>query len=362
MHLTEPSASRSVAIDTIRALAVIGVVFNHTIDGLLASGIINGHGPISDLNRALYMFRMPALAFVLGLFMGRATIKRGARGYIQEKVTFGVYIYVVWFFIQMAAEIATSSMKNSPRSVEDLIAIWSMPAHLWFMPFLAVAAIVIGLSQPWRTPIRAVITITALGLVSIITWGWNPAVFGLRGISLLVFTALGATIGSKRLGRFLNQKKTLWFISGLLSLVIFTLLFTPTVVPGTVVSALPYDIFRNIHSLTTALLGVALLVSISVFISAIPILRHVLGFIGARTLEIYLAHVIIVAGTRIVLERIGMESTSGFIVIAMVLGLGLPLLLSYYADGTKLAFLFRVPGALGAWSRSANRQRTSVES
>lgn len=346
--------SRIHAIDIARALAIIGVVFNHTVDGLLGSGLLNENSSIADFNQALYIFRMPALAFVLGLFMPRAAEKRGTHGYIREKVTFAVYIYLIWFIIQMLAEIATSSMKNTPRGWDGLLTVWSMPAHLWFMPFLAVASIVIALAAPWRSATRRIGALSTLGIVSIISWGWNPDIFGLRGLSLLVFTAAGAALGSKRLGTALSSNPISWACFGIASLCGFVLLQMRGITPGTQDDSGSYDLTESIQSLTAAASGIVMLLSAAVMLSHVPGLRGGLREIGSKTLEIYLAHVIIVAGTRIASQKIGMDSEVTVLSIAMVLGIGVPLLMSVLAPRLRMSWLFQTPGALGDWSRSFN--------
>lgn len=355
MQLTSQCTARIEAIDIARALAVLGVVFNHSVDGLLAAGIVSNGSFIADLNGALYMVRMPALAFVLGLFLPRACEKRGVRGYIREKVMFATYIYVIWFMIQTVVEIATSSLKNSPREMESLFAVWSMPAHLWFMPYLAVSAVVLGLTAPWRTTARSVVVLFVLAIGSILAWGWNPATFGLRGLCLLAFTGAGALIGVQRLGAALTQHLIVWMCSGAAALYGFILLLGVGVAPGTVPQLGYYGFGESTVSAVTAALGIIVLLAFAVLLSHIPKVRGMLRTLGAKTLEIYLAHVIVVAGTRIALVRLGIESETVFLTIAILLGVGAPVVLASFAPRLRLSWLFCVPGALGRWSRAANR-------
>ncbi|MFD0045368.1 acyltransferase family protein [Pseudarthrobacter scleromae] len=349
-------SGRIIAIDIARALAIIGVVFNHTVDGLVASGIVDDSSTIAAFNRALYVFRMPALAFVLGLFMARAAEKRGTAGYIREKVTFALYIYLVWFVIQTLVEIATSSLKNSPRGWDSLLEVWAMPAHLWFMPFLAVSAVVVSIAAPWRSSARAATAVALVGVGSVLAWGWNPAIFGLRGLTLLVFTMAGATIGAKRLGAAMEVNFIGWVSFGLASFSGFILLHSAGIRPATLNSGGPYDLAANAFSALAATLGIITLLTLAVILSRVPTLRSALRSVGTKTLEIYLAHVIIVAGTRIVLDKMGVSSEVVFILTAMILGIAAPLVLATLAPRLHLKWLFATPGPLGTWSKAANHQ------
>lgn len=355
MQLNRERTARIEAIDIARALAVLGVVFNHSVDGLLAARIMSDGSFIADLNGALYMVRMPALAFVLGLFLPRASEKRGVRGYIREKVVFATYIYVVWFMIQTVVEIATSSLKNSPREMESLFAVWSMPAHLWFMPYLAVSAVVLGLTAPWRTTARGFVVLLVLAIGSILAWGWNPAIFGLRGLCLLAFTGAGALIGAQRLGVALTLQPIAWMFSGAAALSGFILLLGVGVAPGTVPQLGYYGFGESAVSAVTAGLGIIVLLAFAVFLSHIPKVRGIFRSFGTKTLEIYLAHVIVVAGTRIALVRLGLESETVFLTIAMIFGVGAPVIMAILTPRLRLSWLFCVPGALGRWSRAANK-------
>lgn len=356
MFSLEKSTSRIYALDIARALAVMGVVFNHTVDGLVGSNLVADTSAIAEFNRSLYIFRMPALAFMLGLFMPRGVEKRGTRGYIKEKVTFAFYIYFVWFVIQMLVEISTSSLKNTPRSWDSLFTVWNMPAHLWFMPFLAVAAVVVSVAAPWRNVPRKFMTISVLTGLCLLVWGWNPSFFGLRGLSLLLFTALGAVVGARRLGTFLSRNPVSWMFFGIVALCGFVILLTIGVSPGTMenINALGY--FESGRSIIAAVLGVFVLLSVAALLSYIPTLRDGLQAIGAKTLEIYLAHVMVVAGVRILLERLGVHSELTLVSSALLFGVGAPLLLAVLAPRVGLAWLFQVPGSLGRWSCSSNSQ------
>lgn len=350
-----PAPPRNHAIDVARALAVTGVVINHSIDGLVGSGIIDPASRVAEINGMLYIFRMPALALLLGLFIPRAVTKRGAAGYVRERVTLAVYLYVLWFFIQTSVEIATSSMKNTPRGVSDLLQIWTMPAHLWFLPYLAVSALVITFAAPWVTRRRAIVVLVVLAGVALATWDWNPLLFGLRGFSLLLFTALGAAIGMGRLGRALNGPLWIWGALGLVAAAGFAVLWHMGMSPGTAGSSkLPLDTVAV--SIAGALLGIVVLLAMAAALAHVSVIRRIVGYVGEHTLEVYLAHVIVTAGTRIVLARLGFESEGLFLIVVVSAGVIAPLALAYVAPRVGCRWLFQPPGPLARWSKAASSE------
>lgn len=115
-----------------------------------------------------------------------------------------------------------------------------------------------------------------------------------------------------------------------------------------------YNMVDNALSAIAATLGVVMLLSLAVILAHVPVLRSGLGSIGTKTLEIYLAHVMVVAGTRIVLDSLGSNSEIVFLAVAMLLGIAAPLALAALAPRLHLTWLFQAPGVIGAWSRTAN--------
>lgn len=341
------------AIDIARALVIVGVVFSHAIDGLVGAGFLTDASPIVIVNDALYIFRMPALAFLLGLFIPNAVLKRGPRGFIRERVTFALYLYVVWFFTQTFAEILSSSVKNTPRGWTDLLAIWSMPAHLWFLPYLALSAVIVAALVQHLTSRRGWWFLGLLAVLGLLCWGNSPAVFGLRGLSLLMFTAAGAMLGLDRAERILAKFPFWCMASGCVSMLLFIPLFAAGMVPSTINGQAP-KVLVSALSAAGAGLGVIAVLGLAVALNYFRPLRGVLTAIGARTLEIFLAHVAIVAGVRIALERMGIVQVPVFIFVSMLIGVGAPVLVSSLAPRIGLKWLFQPPAKIEKWSKGAN--------
>ncbi|OMQ14423.1 hypothetical protein A7K94_0216735 [Modestobacter sp. VKM Ac-2676] len=92
---------------------------------------------------------------------------------------------------------------------------------------------------------------------------------------------------------------------------------------------------------TTALLAVAVLLSRPVRVAAF------LAAIGRRTLPVYLAHVVIVAGVRVALAGVGVDQPALIVVVAVAAGVGLPYAVAVFAEGRPwAAWLFDLPTPL----------------
>ncbi|TWH75354.1 fucose 4-O-acetylase-like acetyltransferase [Modestobacter roseus] len=345
MTPSDATPARVAAIDVARAVAVIGVVVNHSIDGMVGAGLIGDGHPLERLNAALYVFRMPALALLLGLFIPRSVARRGVAGYLAHRGAVLVWLYLLWFALQSSIESLTSDYKNLERPWGAIVRVWEPFAHLWFLPFLLVASAVLAVLQPWRGRARQVLAGGGLVLVGVLLWGWDRNVVGLTGLSLLAFAAVGSMLGLARLGGWMQRSAAGWAAAGVAAGAVFLALLQLGPVPGTLPEDVGY-LTRAVSALaaaagTLALLAVAVLLSRSAPVAAF------LAAIGRRTLPVYLAHVVIVAGVRVALGAVGVDQPVVIVVVAVLAGVGLPFAAAVFADGRPWAsWLFDLPEPL----------------
>ncbi|MGY1856607.1 acyltransferase family protein [Modestobacter sp. SYSU DS0290] len=341
----DATPSRVTAIDVARAVAVIGVVVNHSIDGMVGAGLIGDEHPLERLNAALYVFRMPALALLLGLFIPRSVAKRGVWGYVVHRGAVLLWLYLLWFALQSSIETLTSDYKNLARPWSAIVRVWEPFAHLWFLPFLLVASAVLAVLQPWRGRTRQVLAGGGLVLLGVLLWGWDRDVVGLTGLSLLAFAAVGSMLGLARLGAWMQRSAAGWAAVGVAAALLFLALLQLEPVPGT----LPEEVGLGVRavSMLTAAVGTAALLAVAVLLSRIPPMAAFLSAVGRRTLPVYLAHVVIVAGVRVALDAAGVDQPVLILVVAVAAGVGLPYAVAVFADGRPWAnWVFDLPEPL----------------
>ncbi|AXK46880.1 acyltransferase family protein [Brachybacterium saurashtrense] len=342
-----PGTRRSAEIDIFRGIAVIGVVFSHTVDGLLSAGALPEGSALHQFNDWFYGFRMPAIALVLGLFLSYGAEKYGTATYIARRAVFAVYMYLLWYVIQMGAELATSPWKNTPVTLEDALRIWAPPAHLWFIPYIAVSAAVIALVAPWR---RAPwLTLPLLLAASTATWGWGPDLWGMRGLALVGFSAVGAVIGMRRMSTVLTTRAVPVVLVGAAALLLAIPFFGMDLVAASV-PASPEQLAAGRASwlppsVALSWLGQFILAGLAVALGAIPRVREAFALVGRSTLQIYLAHIIVIAGLRIVLMRLGVDSLAVLVPTLLVAGVVIPLLAERILRPTPLRYVFEMPAA-----------------
>ena len=335
------------AVDVARALIIVGVVLNHAVDGLVGAGLLDRDGGLGTVNAGLYLFRMPALAFLLGLFVPRAVARGGSVGYARERVATMLYLYLVWFYVESAFEIGADRFTNGEHDASALLEPWVTIAHLWFLPFLAVVALVLAVTRPWASRLRAVTTLGGTTALGLLLWGWTPSVVGLPGLALLPFVVVGALIGVARLGDWMTRLPLgAWLAAGSACAALFVLLDRrDPLIAATLDESAPAGI--DALSMVAAALGTVAVLAVAVAIARVPALTRPLAAIGRRTLSIYLAHVVVVAGLRVLLDHAGVTSIAAYMLLLVPGGVLLPMAVAAAVRDRPWAnWIFELPAPL----------------
>ena len=350
--------TRSLALDVSRGLAILGVLGGHALIGLKGSGLIPPGSWAMTAHEFLAVGRMSAMFFLVGLFIPGAVRRRetAGRSYLRERLTFLLWVYLVWYVIQALFEVIGSPWKNQPVEPTILVTPWVPLAHLWFLPVLALGTAVVVCTRSWeRTWLLA-----PLGILSVLFWPVTVPVIGLDGVSNVFFVAAGAAVGRERVARWLARPVLMTAVA-ILALVVYSIGYRLGAVDTRV--PFPLDFPTAVVSLVTVLFGITALLAASSGIAAWtgPVGR-ILGWIGQNTLEIYCSHIIILAGLRIVLMAAGMDEPVTLFLITTIAALAAAILLARWAPRLHLGWLFAPPARLARWSTapvSSGRARRS---
>ncbi|WP_019158247.1 acyltransferase family protein [Brevibacterium senegalense] len=355
---------RNQEIDIFRGIAVIGVVFSHVVGGVRGAGLLDPSAPLYLFNEWFYAFRMPAIALVLGMFISYGAEKYGSKTYIARRAVFALYMYVIWYVIQMSAEVLTSSLKNHPVTIRQALSIWEPVAHLWFVPYIAVSAAVIAVVRPWeRAPW---LTAPLLVLASVAVWGWSPGFIGLSGLALIGFSTVGAMIGVRRARVVFTENRGWVLIVGALALLAALPFFGTEIVPASV-GATPEQIEAGrqawlFPSVILSWLGQFIIAGVVVIIMFIPRVRELFALVGRHTLSVYLAHIIVIAGLRIVLMAIGVDSLVVLVPVLLIAGVVVPLIVERVVRSSPLRYVFEIPDSWLPGSSIQRQDRSSSSS
>lgn len=330
---------REHSIDIAKGIAILAIVLGHVLRGLSASGIIDGSSTLFvQADRVLYMGHLVVFAFLSGLFVSGGVGKRGAMGYLRPRLALFLYLYVLWQVLQVGVKFATGTLVNSPVNLSDMLRLWRPEGQLWYLPFLILVTICAVLAKPWQRPWALV----PAAIISVAAWGFDGATVGTQGLALLLPFFVGATLGARRLLSFTQAVRPVVLVSVLMgSVASFVMILTMTpAIPPTV---------NDERTATT--IGWGIIASAVVLMAALSAARILallanfgwLAFIGQRSMEIFLAHIIAASGTRIVLGMAGVEDVAVHIVVGTLAGVLLPLALWAILQRMHFPWLFRAP-------------------
>jgi peptidoglycan/LPS O-acetylase OafA/YrhL len=184
---------------------------------------------------------------------------------------------------------------------------------------------------PWVLTIAAVLSI---GL-----WGFNTDLAGVRGLGLAVFMVGGLVLGVDRAQALLRS------ISVPVAAVAGVALFAIGVVVTVFTDATP-PTESHIRTVSTVALGVLLSLTLSAAVLIFSRAARSWSFLalcGRRSLDIYLAHIILASGCRIILVSLGVHSVVLLVTAGLVVGVVGSLIVATGLRHVGLAWVFDGP-------------------
>ncbi|MCV7513068.1 acyltransferase [Micrococcus luteus] len=324
-------------VDIARALAILGVVFGHVTAGLESDGLLASDSWTATGVQRFGLARMAAFFFLVGLFMGPAVAKRGGvRPYLRERLTVLLWTYLLWDLVYAGAETALAGGAGAGV----LLRFWDPALHLWFLPTLALATVITCLLRPWRFPW----SLLFLALCAVLLWARVPEVIAIDGLSYVYFVALGAAVGLTRLRCWLGRPVSMT-VAGSVAAVVFVY----GTGWGVVAARSPSVPFfgQAVISLIVSTAGVVLVVWAAWALAKLPEKSTAwLVWLGGRTIEIYVAHLLFVTGIRMLLMRMGIDSPVAHLVIGSVGAVALSLLVAETAQRWRMGWLYHPPRRL----------------
>ena len=322
------TSSRIDWVDYSKGICIILVVFMHS-----TLGVENALGTRSWLHGFIEWarpFRMPDFFMLSGLFLA-SRIDRPWRAYLDTKLLHFAYFYGLWMTIQFALK--GPSLYGGSAPAEILAAYgWSFIdpyATLWFIYLLAVFFLV----------------------VKALHWAPPAAIF----LAGAVLESLPVETGYVLLDEF--AARFIYFYSGyLFASRIFA--FAGTIASASLAALVPawiawavlngWLVKEGAATLPIVSLALGFAGSAAVITAGVLLLRsrwaNALRYCGENSIVIYLAFVLFMAPTRILLLRSGVVDDPGLVALAVTAaGVIGPLILFRITRSTPLRFLFIRP-------------------
>lgn len=332
--------ARDRSVDVARALAIVAIVLGHVERGL-TSALLMPFETAMTLDRVLYLFHLSTFAYLSGLFVRRSVERDGPRQVMLRRTTLMVWLYLLWTVIQGATRVAASSVSNTAITVGDVLRIWVPEGQLWFLPWLIAVTGVAVITRPWRGGAAGGFVLAAAAVLAVVVWGFEPGYAFTLGWALLLPFLIGCVVTQSRhtvLARNMVPVVGAAVLgTGILLWIGLTTDATPPTSGGDMRTAETVA-----QGVLGCLAGTVAILAWAALLSRSPAAR-VLSAVGRRSLEIFLAHIVVTAGTRIVLVKLEVTDVWVHVMAGTVLGLLVPIGFAVVAERLGWTWLFGLP-------------------
>jgi fucose 4-O-acetylase-like acetyltransferase len=300
-------------VDAAKGIGIVLVVVGHGTRGLIDAGLLDESSGWGTANYLIYTFHMPLFFLLAGLFV-QARLGWNPSAFVSSAVSRIAWPYVLWSAIQLAVIDAVGTLVNrpTPLDAQRLIALlWEPTSQFWFLHALLLLHIASRLVVPrfGAAPLLAALLVARM-LVSVVD---VP-----HGIGQLCrfgpYYALGVLVGSTAVPLLAAMRRTTALAMALGSLSVW--------LPAALAAhAFGYG-FWSLAALPAALAGCAATVAVSTLLRGT--LKQWLVVAGQCSMAIYVLHVMLVAGTRIALDKgLGLGPQDAHVILAVAITVGL---------------------------------------
>ena len=332
---------RDARLDVARGVSIVAIVLVHVCRGLNSAGMVES-GTTALVDQIVGPWCLSVFAFVGGTFVPSGVRRLGVRDYVRDRVTRFLVIYAIWTALQGGVQLIAASAVNSPTSVGAMLSLWRPLGQLWYLPFLIVVTLVFVPMQPWIRG-RAPWILGAAAAISVAFWGYDGGYVGTQGLGLVIFFVGGMVIGSEPVKAALDR-----FSPAVAAVISVSVLTIGSAIAVLTAATGPTILWDSRTIATTAIgIAVALVTSAAVLLLG-QAARSVamLALLGRRSLDIYLAHIIMASGTRILLLHLGLTSTWVIVILCLLAGVIGSLVVASGLRRIGLGWIFDGPGWL----------------
>lgn len=323
--------------DTAKGILILLVVFGHAWRAVYNNGILSNEVWYQRIDGWIYSFHMPAFFFLAGIFAFKSAGCPPGQ-FVIKKIQTIAYPYFVWSAIQTGLQILMTGSTTHTLTIKDFLLIPVVPVmQFWFLYTLFLIFMVfLALKTFTESPLF--VWLVGLLVFVIFQLGYLPDLPMFVFVSQnFIYFATGVLCSEYLLALEKRQMATVslmiaMIVSGLFSVLDAFFLHDCIITESLVVWLKPLFALPGVIMVAIA----ALLLSMYC-----RSLNTVFSLLGRRSLEIFVAHVIFLAGLRIGLLKIFhtndlLAHLSG----ATIVGIAGPLVLVYVTERLQLRYIF----------------------
>ncbi|WP_282039773.1 acyltransferase family protein [Saccharicrinis aurantiacus] len=312
-------------LDIAKGLGIILVVYGHVARGINSSGI--EFKLFEKFDNAIYAFHMP-LFFLISGFLFQKSISKPKKRIFLSKLDTILYPYLIWSFLQICIQYILSNLINGTVDIIDVYTFFLPRSQFWFLLALfAIMTITLFLTKRHKNLYLLVSSILSILLIIIpLNLEFADQITG-----NILFFNIGIVLSTNRPKFYkLIENRTLLIINSIIFIVLEILLFN-------------LKESSIINQLILAISGSILIIQISNkrFMNI-----NFLKELGQQSLVIYILHILVGSGTRVILLKIfKLDNLHVHLFIGTLFGVFIPFLLYKLGFTKRLSFLFTPPKA-----------------
>jgi fucose 4-O-acetylase-like acetyltransferase len=307
--------------DITRAIAILLVVYGHSTRGLESSGLLEFGSTVRFLDNLVYTIHMPVFFAISGYFFDRSFSRSHSQFWTARAKTI-LWPYIFWSFVQIAVQVAVAgsgAVNIGESSLTRVYSIgWAPVSPFWFLYALFFSFIISALASKVKLYLLAACAFLAIVCTNYLGGGVSNDI----SYGLFYFT----------IGRIVNGFEADIPKNGYFALRAFAVVL--------VFASIGY--FLGLDPRLEpfgAIAAIVCVISLSKIVAQTP-LRNAAVIIGRCSMGIFVMHIIILGGVRLVGVRFMGGNVTATILAGIVLGVAIPMTVQLVLNHLKMAKLF----------------------
>ncbi len=352
-------------IDYARGICIILVCFRHTHEGLANADILhaNEHPVLQFLNVFFFSFRMPLFFIISGVFVGASLQKKGIRHFIEDRFRYIFWPFLVWGCIQITMQLLFKGYVNANREPIDYLNLLWNPREIeqfWYLNALFFVGVIYAFIKVklkfngWQQ--------LGLGFVLYFLAYYttvNEIPTGLLGdvFFFYMFYAIGDNIAGFIIDP--EKRKSILGNKPLLILLPIFLVMQYFFSKINLTEGDDYYVQRFMPLLFAAvsIAGCAFIINLCYLLQQLNVFKF-LRVIGYHSLFIYIMHLMVIAGFRILYVNVlGQTNVYIFIIVGILAGIFIPMVIYNLAEKLGAGWLFELKKNKEKSSEKQNRMK-----